>query len=171
MNPKPAKSSRSRQRAERERAEPGTTPGGLNTNTAQLTQNLAAIIANASQFIGGQAGASLQQAAQQIKQEAIKQEAIKQEAGGGGGVTGVEEAEANWVQCSRCETWRMVPEQWWAQIQATGDEDWFCEVRSPVRIVSMFIVQGVLVEHSVSVLLTVKKKLGSSSILSVIVVD
>jgi len=35
---------------------------------------------------------------------------------------------ANWVQCSRCETWRVVPDEFWPDIEAAGDdnEDWFC---------------------------------------------
>uniref|UniRef100_A0A7S0UND3 CW-type domain-containing protein n=1 Tax=Polytomella parva TaxID=51329 RepID=A0A7S0UND3_9CHLO len=31
-----------------------------------------------------------------------------------------------WVQCSRCEVWRIVPNKWWPKIRDGGDEDWFC---------------------------------------------
>ncbi|KAJ9527366.1 hypothetical protein QJQ45_025643 [Haematococcus lacustris] len=33
---------------------------------------------------------------------------------------------ANWVQCSRCQAWRVVPDEFWPDIDAIGDEDWFC---------------------------------------------
>jgi hypothetical protein len=33
-----------------------------------------------------------------------------------------------WVQCSRCEEWRSVPNSCWPEIEASGDEDWFCEM-------------------------------------------
>jgi len=33
---------------------------------------------------------------------------------------------ANWVQCSRCQQWRVVPDEFWPDIDAAGDEDWYC---------------------------------------------
>ncbi len=44
----------------------------------------------------------------------------------------VEEGEpdtANWVQCTRCQAWRVVPDEFWPDIEASQEEDWFCEVR------------------------------------------
>jgi len=32
-----------------------------------------------------------------------------------------------WVQCSRCEQWRIVPDHCWDEIQNDPREDWFCE--------------------------------------------
>jgi hypothetical protein len=33
------------------------------------------------------------------------------------------------VQCSRCERWRVVPDEHWAAIDAADeDADWFCEM-------------------------------------------
>ena len=37
-----------------------------------------------------------------------------------------------WVQCTGCETWRVVPDEHWPRIETAGDEDWFCRV-SPLR--------------------------------------
>ena len=34
----------------------------------------------------------------------------------------------HWVQCSRCERWRVVPDEHWGPIDAAAeDADWFCE--------------------------------------------
>lgn len=33
----------------------------------------------------------------------------------------------HWVQCSRCETWRVVPDEHWPRVEADEREDWFCE--------------------------------------------
>jgi hypothetical protein len=32
-----------------------------------------------------------------------------------------------WVQCSRCDTWRVVPDEAWPEVEADDREDWFCE--------------------------------------------
>ncbi|KAF5836781.1 hypothetical protein DUNSADRAFT_5408 [Dunaliella salina] len=37
-----------------------------------------------------------------------------------------EAAQQNWVQCSRCEAWRIVPDEFWPDVDAAGDEDWYC---------------------------------------------
>jgi hypothetical protein len=41
---------------------------------------------------------------------------------------------SNWVQCSRCETWRLVPDEFWPDIDAAGDEDWYCNVSGDWRL-------------------------------------
>ncbi len=34
-----------------------------------------------------------------------------------------------WVQCSKCQTWRQVPDEFWPDIaNADEDEDWTCKV-------------------------------------------
>jgi hypothetical protein len=40
---------------------------------------------------------------------------------------------SNWVQCSRCEAWRLVPDEFWPDIDAAGEEDWFCNVSGAAR--------------------------------------
>lgn len=35
-----------------------------------------------------------------------------------------------WVQCERCKTWRMVPPERWADVEADEREDWLCEYAS-----------------------------------------
>lgn len=50
---------------------------------------------------------------------------------GGAEGEGAEAAEAdtaNWVQCAKCQAWRVVPDEFWPDIDAAGDEDWFCNV-------------------------------------------
>ncbi|GIL72320.1 hypothetical protein Vretifemale_2672 [Volvox reticuliferus] len=33
-----------------------------------------------------------------------------------------------WVQCSKCQTWRQVPDEFWPDIaNADEDEDWMCK--------------------------------------------
>ncbi|MEW5303291.1 MAG: hypothetical protein WDW36_005997 [Sanguina aurantia] len=51
-----------------------------------------------------------------------------------GAAKAVEVAEApvveteQWVQCTKCETWRVVPDENWEDIQTAGDdEDWYCK--------------------------------------------
>ncbi|MEW5309755.1 MAG: hypothetical protein WDW38_001617 [Sanguina aurantia] len=51
-----------------------------------------------------------------------------------GAAKAVEVAEApvveteQWVQCTKCETWRVVPDENWVDIQTAGDdEDWYCK--------------------------------------------
>lgn len=70
------------------------------------------------------AAATPQQAAdsQQAKEEQEEEEE-EQEADEG------EEDVRNWVQCARCQTWRLVPDEFWPGIQSAGEEDWYCEVR------------------------------------------
>lgn len=38
-----------------------------------------------------------------------------------------EVATDHWVQCGRCEVWRVVMPDYWEDIQADTREDWFCE--------------------------------------------
>jgi len=39
-----------------------------------------------------------------------------------------EPVEVHWVQCSRCERWRVVPDAHWGPIAgADEDADWFCQ--------------------------------------------
>jgi len=33
----------------------------------------------------------------------------------------------HWVQCDRCQTWRIVPDAHWAAVEADEREAWFCE--------------------------------------------
>lgn len=37
-------------------------------------------------------------------------------------------ADTNWVMCSKCQVWRVVPDHKWKEIEAAGDRDWFCKV-------------------------------------------
>lgn len=38
-----------------------------------------------------------------------------------------EVATDQWVQCSRCENWRLVPHQFWQEVTKDTREEWFCE--------------------------------------------
>lgn len=43
-----------------------------------------------------------------------------------GGAPGLEPSD-QWVQCERCQTWRLVPNEWWAAVQADDRDEWHCE--------------------------------------------
>jgi hypothetical protein len=34
------------------------------------------------------------------------------------------------VQCSKCEAWRVVPDEHWLRLEESADDDWFCKVRA-----------------------------------------
>lgn len=45
------------------------------------------------------------------------------------GAAGADAAAAgtiNWVQCSSCNQWRLVPEACWPMIEASDEQEWFC---------------------------------------------
>ncbi len=52
-------------------------------------------------------------------------------AGGAGGAAGAEDAgEEPWVQCDRCEAWRLVDQPYFDWLGQQGDNfTWFCEMR------------------------------------------
>lgn len=43
-----------------------------------------------------------------------------------GGAPGLEPSD-QWVQCERCQMWRLVPNEWWAEVQADDRDEWHCE--------------------------------------------
>jgi hypothetical protein len=43
--------------------------------------------------------------------------------GGGGGL----QPSDQWVQCERCQTWRLVPNEHWQAVQEDEREEWRCE--------------------------------------------
>lgn len=53
---------------------------------------------------------------QQQAEEGDVEEAAVEEGGG----------TDHWVQCSACETWRVVPDEDWPAVEADAQEDWFC---------------------------------------------
>ena len=57
-----------------------------------------------------------------------------QGAGGDEIMAGAEEAAApaaegtdQWVQCDRCRTWRIVPDEHWPAVEADDRDVWYCE--------------------------------------------
>lgn len=56
------------------------------------------------------------------------EEEEEEEDGAGQGEEDDEEGgDLHWVQCSRCHTWRVVPDEAWAAIERLGNRDWFCQ--------------------------------------------
>mmetsp|Transcript_41 Transcript_41/g.133 ORF Transcript_41/g.133 Transcript_41/m.133 type:complete len:248 (-) Transcript_41:578-1321(-) len=63
--------------------------------------------------------------AQRVEQEAAEAEQAAQGAYGSG-VAAAVPATDQWVQCDRCDVWRVVPDSAWAQLAAEESESWQC---------------------------------------------
>ncbi|KXZ56864.1 hypothetical protein GPECTOR_1g78 [Gonium pectorale] len=107
------------------KAEPGA-PAGIKKEGAQPVvaiqpQQLQALLAlQLQQRAAAAAVAQGQGATQQVKQE-VKHEA-KADAGD-------DQETDQWVQCSKCQVWRQVPDEFWPEFEnADEDEDWYCKV-------------------------------------------
>lgn len=69
---------------------------------------------------GGQAPGRRHQAAAAQQAKAVKAHGGEEN----------EPATDQWVQCSKCQVWRQVPDEFWPEIaNADEDEDWMCKVR------------------------------------------